>query len=438
MAGQSFPLLVGRWVKLKLYTPVGGCYINSLVNNYRILILTHNYPRFKEDYAGLFLHNLFKEIAKMGHKVWVVAPHEKKFLSHQVIDGVEIYRFKYTFSSLERLAYRGNMQEVVFKNILNFFLFFSFLYKFFLHSYKLAKNKNVDIISSQWWVPGGVIGFLVSAFTHKPLMITMHGTDIRIIGRSKILRSLAKPVFQRAKLITVVSSFLRNKLLEYNLVDERKVKILPMPVDTTKFKPSPLTPKDKKKILSVARFTEQKGVNFLIDALNILKQKNIDFEAQIIGGGPLRIKLENKIREVKLEDRIFLLDSMPQEKLYEYYIKSDLCVLPSMDEGFGLVLVEAQLCQRPVIGTNSGGIPDIIEDGKTGLLFKPKDSLDLARAMEKVSSDFELAKKLAEGGYKSALEKFSPETIREKYLDYIESACDETFTPSAEFSKLSA
>ena len=392
-------------------------YIKNSVNNYRILILTHNYPRFKDDYAGLFLHNLFKEIKKMGHEIWVVAPHQKNASFHQVIDGVEIYRFKYTFSSASGgLAYRGNMQEVVFKNIFNFFLFISFLCRFFLCSYKLAKSKDVEIISSQWWVPGGLIGFLVSYLTGKPLVVTLHGTDIRMMEKSRILKSLAKPVLRRAKLVTVVSSFLKTKLLEYNLVDEKKVLILPMPVDTTKFKPSFLMPKDKKTILCVARFTHQKGLSYLIDALKILREKNYSFEAQIVGGGPLRAKLENRIKQLKLDDRVFLFDSMSQERLYEYYIKSDLCVLPSIEEGLGLVLVEAQLCGRPVIGTNSGGIPDIIEDGKTGLLVRPKDPTDLARAIERLLIDFELAKRLAEDGHKSALVKFSPKAIRNKFL----------------------
>lgn len=83
------------------------------------------------------------------------------------------------------------------------------------------------------------------------------------------------------------------------------------------------------------------------------------------------------------------------------------------------VLVETQLCGRPVIGTDSGGIPDIIEDEKTGLLVKPKDPLDLAKAMEKILKDYCLAEKLAERGYRQAVSKFSPEAIQEKFLEFI-------------------
>jgi glycosyltransferase involved in cell wall biosynthesis len=110
-----------------------------------------------------------------------------------------------------------------------------------------------------------------------------------------------------------------------------------------------------------------------------------------------------------------LIKIMPQEKLNQLYAESHLCVLPSIDEGFGLVLVEAQLCRRPVIGTKSGGIPDIIEDEMTGLLVPPRDYFSLASAMERILTDEKLAGSLAEAGYRSALKKFSPEAIQRKY-----------------------
>lgn len=389
------------------------------MREYKILVLTHNYIRSKKDYAGLFLHTLFKGLAFKGHKITVLAPHQKGLSFFEIIEGVRVFRFRYAPSFLENLAYGGEMQKRVSRNPLNLLLFLLFLFSFFFRSFDLAKKKDVDIISSQWWIPGGLVGWMVSLLSNKPLFVTLHGTDLRILKGSRILKPLAKKVFKQANGVSCVSSFLKNYLVESGLVEKDKVRILPMPVDTKRFKTQKLLKRDKKTILCVARFTKQKGLDYLIEASKILLDKKFDFETKIVGGGPEKDYLRKKIRELGLSERVFLFDSVPQEELFSHYLESDLFVLPSIEEGFGLVLVEAQLCGRPVIGTNSGGIPDIIEDNLTGLLVKPKDPLYLAKAMEKILADLCFAEKLAERGYRSAISKFSPEAIQEKFMEFI-------------------
>lgn len=384
-----------------------------------ILVLTHNYIRSKNDYAGLFLHTLFKGLALKGHKIAILAPHQKGLSISEKTDGVKIIRFRYAPSFLENLAYGGEMQKKVKGTPLNIILFLFFLFSFFSSSYKLARKKEVELISCQWWIPGGLIGWLVFCFTKKPFWITLHGTDLRILKSSNIFKPLARKVFKKAKGVSCVSSFLKDYLIQSGLVKNDKVKVMPMPVDTRKFKRQKLISKDEKTLLCVARFTKQKGLDYLIQAIKLLFDKGFDFKTKIIGGGPERGNLEKRIQELGLSEKIFLLDSIPPDELFSHYQESDLFVLSSIEEGFGLVLVEAQLCGRPVIGTDSGGIPDIIEDNVTGLLVKPQDPVDLAKAIEKIISDPEFAEGLAERGYQSAVSKFSPEVIQEKFMEFI-------------------
>lgn len=387
----------------------------------KILILTHNYIRFRGDHAGLFVHILSEGLLKSGHKVFILAPHQNKLKRKEILNGVEIRRFRYAHPKLERLAYSGNMHELVAKSWINKFVFLSFLFSFFLGAIDLVFKKKVDVICAQWWIPGGLIGYLVSLSTKRPLIVTAHGTDIRILERSNFFSNLASLVFKRAKYITTVSSFLKENLTNQIKLDAetKKVKVIPMPVTPDRFYPSPLPKEKKKKILCVARFTQQKGLEFFIKACEVLKDKGIDFEAQIVGEGPLKDHLQEKISRSNLGDQVSLVKIMPQEKLNQLYAESYLCVLPSIEEGFGLVLVEAQLCRRPVIGTKSGGIPDIIEDEVTGLLVPPRDHLSLASAMERILTDQNLAESLAEAGYLSATTKFSSETIQAKYLELL-------------------
>jgi len=361
------------------------------------------------------VHILSEGLLKSDHKVFILAPHQNKLKRKEILDGVEIHRFRYTFPKMERLAYSGNMHELVAKSWINKFVFLSFLFSFFFGAITLIFRKKVDVICAQWWIPGGLIGYLVSLLTKKPLIVTAHGTDIRLLEDSKFFSSLGSPVFKRAKYITTVSSFLKKNLTNRIKLDAQKVKVIPMPVTPKTFNPSPLPKEKKKKILCVARFTQQKGLQFFIRACGILKDKGIDFEAKIVGEGPLKDRLQEEINISNLGHQVSLVKIMPQEKLNQLYAESHLCVLPSIDEGFGLVLVEAQLCRRPVIGTKSGGIPDIIEDEITGLLVPPRDHFSLASAMERIMTDEKLAVNLAEAGYRSALEKFSPEVIQRKY-----------------------
>ena len=312
------------------------------------------------------------------------------------------------------------MQQLVRENLLNKLIFLFFLFSFFWKASKLAAKDQITLIHAHWWIPSGLVGVWVSRVTGKPLLVTTHGTDIMILSSSKVLRVLAGFVFSRAACITVVSTFLKQKLQSILQIPSSKIKVLSMPVDLDSFSPSEKTglveayleeeAKKKKKILCVARYTEQKRLDTLINALALLKE-DFDFTAILIGEGEEEENLKRMIENEALSDRISLLPLMSQEKLSHHYRESDVVVLPSVNEGFGLVLVEAQLCRTPVIGANSGGIPDIIEAEKTGLLFPPGDAQALAGSIKRILTEKELAGKLASNAYEKARTRFSPDSI---------------------------
>lgn len=385
----------------------------------KILILTHNYIRFPGDHAGLFVHVLAKGFVRNGYKVFVLAPHQKGLKTFEMMDDVAVYRFRYAPAGKEKLAYRGNMHELVARSWTNKLFFLSFLASFLVRALTLSLKKEIDLIFAQWWIPGGVIGYLLSFLSQKPLILTSHGTDIRILEKTGLSSWLAELVFGRAKYVTTVSSFLKERLDKSIKLAKDKVKVIPMPVTSETFTTTPLKHEGIKSILCVARFTPQKGLDIFLKACKILQEKGIDFQAKMVGEGPLKNFLRQEIIHLNLEDRVSLIDIMSQEKLNLLYAESYLCVLPSVEEGFGLVLVEAQLCKRPVVGTRSGGITDIIQDGKSGILVPPGDHLSLAAAMEKILTDEKLASQLAEDGYQSAMAKFSSEMVLKKYMELL-------------------
>jgi glycosyltransferase involved in cell wall biosynthesis len=388
------------------------------MKNIEVLFLAQSFIRFKDDITSHFLFSLAQGLQKSGVAVKAVVPHQKGLKNYEKIEGVPLYRFHYMHSSLENLAYTGNMQEEVKGNILNRMIFLFFLFSYFWKAYRVAKSFKIKIIHAHWWIPSGLVGVLVSSLLNKPLIITTHGSDIRLIPNSKFSIFLAKFVFKKAEYITVVSNFLKERLVSELSLPAAKILVIPMPANPVKIKIIPLPePKPKKLILCVARYTGQKKLEILLESLSLLKKDDLDFEAAFIGEGPEREKLVKKIEDFSLKEEVKLMKLMSQEELNRYYNLSDVVVLPSVNEGFGLVLVEAALCKKPVIGTNSGGIPDIIQDGVTGLLVPPEDSKALASAIKNVLKNGDLASRLSQSAYQQAWNKFSPQAITKRFLE---------------------
>jgi len=187
-------------------------------------------------------------------------------------------------------------------------------------------------------------------------------------------------------------------------------------------------PKEKlenPRILFVGRLVERKGVIYLIWAMRILKERGIKAELRIVGEGLLMESLKNSAKDL---DSVKFLGKLSAEDLMEEYKRSDIFVLPSIvdsrgdTEGLGVVLLEALSFGLPVIASNVGGIPDIVEDGKTGILVPEKDPVAIADAIEKLLSNWENAKLMVLRGQDMIRERFSSEKIADKLVriyDYL-------------------
>jgi glycosyltransferase involved in cell wall biosynthesis len=394
--------------------------LTSKASKDELLIITQSFIKHKGDILSKHIFVAAKLLVKAGWEVSVVAPHEKRLARHERIEGVQIFRFRYFLEKWERLAYTGRMQELVGKNPFNLLIIFPlFLWFFFLGASRLAKKTGPGCLHAHWWIPTGLLGCVISRLRRLPLLVTLHGTDVGLISKNFLFACLARWVFKHATGITVVSNFIKSQLVGKLGVPPEKIVVLPMPIDPEKIFKKEVPPSERKMILCVARLTKQKNLSTLIRGFREVYQKRKDTELVIVGEGPEKMSLLEQISELDLEQKVFLRDLMSQEILNEYYNKSVMVILPSIDEGFGLVMVEGQLCKKPVIGADSGGIPEIIEHGRTGLLFPPKDHESLASAVERILADEDLASQLAEAGHKSATDKFSQEIFVKKYVEVL-------------------
>lgn len=239
---------------------------------------------------------------------------------------------------------------------------------------------------------------------------------------------LQKNYFSRRKykknidVIIAISEGVKKVLVEGG-VDSERIEVIPDGIDFSPFeKVSPsdylrrelsLAPDDYL-IGNVAHLVDHKGHKYLIQATKILKEHSSNIKVIIVGEGPLRRALNKQARESNVEDTVFFLGF--REDIPKILSSINLYVLSSHLEGMGSSMLDAMACRLPVVATLTGGIPEVVIQGKTGLLVPPRDPSDLAQAILKLYNDRALSSLLGQGGYEVVHQNFSAETMAEKIV----------------------
>lgn len=380
----------------------------------KIVVVTHNYIRREGDLTALYLHRLSSGLINKGLEITVVCPFAPGLLRQDEIDGVKIKRFDYFCSRRRPLVYTGNMHHEVAGSFLSKLVFIGFLGSFYRFALRVCRETNPDLIWANWWIPPGLVASRIARKLTIPLVISSHGSDIAMLGKKGLIGTLSNFVYSRTTMATVVSSFLKNKLCKnVDKIPAENVAVIPMPVGMAYFPRTELPENQAPIILSVARFTRQKRLDDILAAAQRIASEGIDFKIILVGEGPLENELRGLIEKYNLSEKVEMISLVAQQKLGELYRQSDVVILSSENEGFGLVLVEAGLTGRPVVASRSGGITDVIEDGTNGLLFDVGDIDQLSDCLRKVITDRALRLRLGEGGYQIASEKFSTPVLVE-------------------------
>ncbi len=384
---------------------------------HKVLFLTHNYPRYKGDFAGVFLHLLARKLREHDIEIIVVAPHDKNAAEYEILDGIKIHRFRYAKDEQETLAYRGNMHRQVLSNPFKIFDLLKFINSGAKKASEIIEKENINTVSVHWVVPGGLIAKkLLRRFKGKiRLILSSHGTDVRLINRFYFLYLFLKRAIKTAEKWSVVSQFTKRLILERDINLSDKIEIIPMPSDETIFYPDGNILEDPNLIVAASRLTKQKRLDYLFRAMPLILKEIPNAKLEIYGEGPERESLLALADSLSIMERTKVLPPVTHPELRKVYNRAAVVVLNSVDEGFGLSLVEAMLCRRAVIGTESGGIVDIIDINKTGLLVDPDNVEALAESLKQLLKDSSLRTRLSEAGYQKALAQFSTKAITARY-----------------------
>lgn len=292
----------------------------------------------------------------------------------------------------------------------------------------LIKYENLEILHVHYAIPHATSAYLARQILNGeaadvPIITTLHGTDITLIGSDPSYKQVVDFSINQSDGVTAVSEYLKNET--YNKFDIRKdIRVIPNFVDLNRFKRSKkehfkkaLCPNGEKVVTHVSNFREVKRVPDVVAAFHRVLQNGVDAKLLLVGDGPDRQKAEQICRELGICDQVRFLGK--QEQVEEVLSISDLFLIPSGSETFGLAALEAMSCSVPVVSSNIGGLPEVNIHGKTGYLCDLGDVEAMGNYATKILKDEKLHSKMA-GNARKRAGLFELDHIVEIYEDYYE------------------
>lgn len=394
----------------------------------RICVLTSSFPRFSGDPAGVFIYNLSLCLSRKGVEVEVISPHDFGYNYSESRDAIRIHRFPYFYPpKYQRLCYGAGILQNIKRDVLARIQLPSFVITNVLYSLWMIKKRHFDVIHAHWSLPQGLVGILCKKLFKVPCITTIHGSDMYGL-KFPLLRLLNAKVIKYSDVCTANSKATARVACE--TYGTKNIEIIPVGVDDTFFFKRTRNADaikrelgiDGRVVLFIGRLIDLKGVDYLIKATPEVLKRCPDINVLLVGSGPQKEYLMNLSKDLGVENRVVFIDKVPQDEILKFYAIASVFVLPSIvnargeTEGLGVVLLEAMASGVPVIGSNVGGIPDIITDGETGLLARQKDHNDLAKKIVILLSDEELRKNVTENALRCVKRNFSWEVIADRFV----------------------
>ncbi|HKC10038.1 MAG TPA: glycosyltransferase family 4 protein [Methylomirabilota bacterium] len=232
---------------------------------------------------------------------------------------------------------------------------------------------------------------------------------------------------ERADLVVVTSRYSADVAQREYGVPLERLAVVPEPIDLEvwddQFWRAPRRPRNGPVVLSVARMYPRKRLSDLLHAAAILRARVPGIQVRIVGRGPEWEAVSRLHAALGLGDSVVLLGDLTRERLAEEYVNASVFCLPSVQEGFGIVFLEAMAAELPVVACRIAAVPEVVLDATTGLLVGPRDPGALAEALERLIHEPALARRLGQEGRRRAL-GFSPRAVAERFLSAVHSIQD--------------
>jgi len=331
----------------------------------RICIITSSYPRFKNDStdAGVFVKEFALLLKKENFDVFVLAPFREG--SKNDDERVKVHFFPWMAGDLGLSSHNP-------KNPIHMIKLLSVIISGTISTLKFIKKNNIQLCLAMWAVPSGFFAYLANIFFKTQYVVWSLGSDIWKIQEYPFGKIIIKKVLKNAKklyangypLVKSVENISKRKC-EF-LAASRVLNTNLKEINYKKFDPK------KTNFMFLGRYHENKGIDLLIDAVNLLTKDEIESSLfHIFGGGPMKQKIQQMVRENNLESNIFINSFLNADQVFSYMSKADFIVLPSRIEGIPVVLSDAMQSDKPVVLTNVGDMGNLGSEYKIGFVQEP-------------------------------------------------------------------
>lgn len=374
-------------------------------NLLNILIVNYEFPPLGGG-AGKAAYNLARQLAFAGHRVDVLTSRMKGQRSLEKSDGITIHRVK---------SWRKGIHDCGFRGALTFLIFA--IPKFL----QITRHNTYDLIHYFFGLPTGFLALLPGTHRKIPYIISLRGSDVpgydeynrNLQKAHRMALPLTKKIWRNARKIVAVTDSLKDKAL--HTLPTVEIDVVPNGVDELFLNFTDLRRQRNKgyQLISVARLIERKGIQDVLRALAELDDPDISL--LIVGEGNYEDQLKKINRDLSLDGRVTFYGFCHPRLLPDLLKKTDAFILPSRVEAFGNVFAEAMACGLPVIGTDTGGIKDLIGNDN-GILVKPGDIEMLKQAIASMKASKELNLKMGEANRKKIMENYRWENVTNQYI----------------------
>lgn len=350
--------------------------------------------------SGIVATELGKFLAKQGHKVYFITS-SMPFRLDNIYPNIYFHEVEVNHYPVFQyppydLALANKMAEVI-------------------------DTEELDILHVHYAVPHAICAILAKEMSNREVKIvtTLHGTDITVLGIDNSLKKMIKYGIEKSDAVTAVSNSLVNQTKEM-LAVEKEMNVVYNFVDTdeyyrrenTNLREQYAIQPDEKVIIHISNFRKVKRIQDVIYSFELI-HKEVPSKLLLIGDGPEYSEMHQLVKKLELEDAVLFLGK--QNNIAELMSISDLKLLLSEKESFGLVMIEAMACGVPCIGTNVGGIPEVIEDGENGYIVEVGDIQTLANNAIPLLTDQKMWERFSRNAVAHVNERFTASEIVNQY-----------------------
>jgi L-malate glycosyltransferase len=292
--------------------------------------------------------------------------------------------------------------------------------------HEVARDRELDLVHVHYAIPHAtsawIAGEMFEGRRGPRIVTTLHGTDITLVGQHPSFHSITRFSIQRSHGLTAVSRYLRDETQRSFGVEARRIRVIPNFVDVRRYRRdlepchrATLAPEGEKILMHVSNFRPVKRVEDVVRVFARIRQEG-PARLIMVGDGPERPRAQRRAEELGVDDGVMFLGK--HLAVEELLACADLFLLPSESESFGLAALEAMACGTPVVASAVGGLPEVVEDGRSGHLLPAGDLEGMSRAALRILSDEARWEEYSRSARDLAVERFSADRVVPVYEDF--------------------